>query len=124
VWENLLDAWRQRVRRQEGPAAGPTAAIIDSPSVQGTRPSGVRGSDAGTKVKGTKRHRLADTVGLLLCVAVPAAHIRSLLHQASLGRGGFGFGGINEPVPPPPPPPEKKDEQALVPAAPARAIAK
>jgi len=76
VWERILDTLRQQVRRQEGKENEPTAAIIDSQSVKGSRTSGLRGYDAGKKVKGTKRHLLVDTVGLLLCVVVHAANIQ------------------------------------------------
>jgi putative transposase len=76
VWERILDTLRQRVRRQEGKENEPTAAIIDSQSIKGSRTSGLRGYDAGKKVKGTKRHLLVDTMGLLLCVVVHAANIQ------------------------------------------------
>jgi putative transposase len=76
LWEKILDALRQQRRRQQGKAHEPTAAIIDSQSVKGTRTSGLRGYDAGKKVKGTKRHLLVDTLGLLLCVVVHAANIQ------------------------------------------------
>ena len=36
----------------------------------------MRGSDAGKKVTGTKRHLLVDTLGLLLCIVVPAANLQ------------------------------------------------
>ena len=76
AWERILDVLRQHVRRQEGKEHEPTAAIIDSQSVKGSRTSGLRGFDAGKKVKGTKRHLLVDTLGLLLCVVVHAANIQ------------------------------------------------
>jgi putative transposase len=76
LWERILDTLRQQVRRQEGKDNEPTAAIIDSQSVKGTRTSGLRGYDAGKKVKGTKRHLLVDTLGLLLCVVVHAANLQ------------------------------------------------
>jgi putative transposase len=76
VWERILDTLRQEVRRHEGKEHEPTAAIIDSQSVKGSRTSGLRGYDAGKKVKGTKRHLLVDTLGLLLCVVVHAANIQ------------------------------------------------
>jgi putative transposase len=76
VWERILDALRLEVRRREGKADEPTAAIIDSQSIKGSRTSGLRGYDAGKKVKGTKRHLLVDPMGLLLCVVVPAANIQ------------------------------------------------
>ena len=76
VWERILDVLRQRVREKEGKADEPTAALIDSQSIKGSRTSGLRGYDAGKKVKGTKRHLLVDTMGLLLCVVVHAASIQ------------------------------------------------
>jgi putative transposase len=76
VWERVLDTPRRRVRRREGKEDEPTAAIIDSQSIKGSRTSGLRGYDAGKKVKGTKRHLLVDTMGLLLCVVVHAADIQ------------------------------------------------
>jgi putative transposase len=76
VWERLLDASRHEVRRREGKQDEPTAAIIDSQSIKGSRTSGLRGYDAGKKVKGTKRHLLVDPMGLRLCVVVHAANIQ------------------------------------------------
>jgi putative transposase len=76
LWQQINDTLRRHVRQAEGREAEPTAAIIDSQSVKGSRTSGVRGYDAGKKVKGTKRHILVDTVGLLLCVVVHAANIQ------------------------------------------------
>src|SRR5262249_970721 len=65
-----------KVRRREGEENEPTAALIDSRSVKGSRTSGRRGYDAGKKVKGTERPLLVDTMGLLLCVVVPAGNIQ------------------------------------------------
>jgi putative transposase len=76
LWAKLNDTLRRRVRQAEGRAEEPSAAIIDSQSAKGTRTSGTKGYDAGKKVKGTKRHLLVDTIGLLLCVVVHAAHIQ------------------------------------------------
>jgi putative transposase len=76
VWDHILDTLRQQVRRQEGKQDEPTAVILDSQSVKGTRTSGLRGYDAGKQVKGTKRHLLVDTLGLLLCVVVHAANLQ------------------------------------------------
>ena len=76
TWEQILDTLRQQVRCREGKPDGPTIAILDSQSVTGTRTSGLRGSDAGKKVKGTKRHLLVDPLGLLLLIVVPAANLQ------------------------------------------------
>jgi putative transposase len=72
----LNDALRVQVRQQEGRAAEPSAAIIDSQSVKTTRQGGAHGYDAGKKVNGRKRHLLVDTLGLLLCVKVHAASVQ------------------------------------------------
>jgi putative transposase len=76
TWERILDVSRLQVRAQGGKEDEPTAAIIDSQSIKGSRTNGLRGYDAGKKVKGTKRHLLVDTMGLLLCVVVHAASIQ------------------------------------------------
>jgi len=76
LWQRLNDVLRRRVRQAEGRDAEPSAGIIDSQSAKGTRTSGAKGYDAGKKVKGTKRHLLVDTLGLLLCVVVHPANIQ------------------------------------------------
>lgn len=78
VTQNVLDCLRDRVRVQDGRAAQPTAAIIDSASVKAAETVGAatRGFDAGKKINGRKRHLVVDTLGLLLCVIVTAASVQ------------------------------------------------
>jgi putative transposase len=75
VWEQIHTTLRERVRRQSGRAAEPSAAIIDSQSVKTTDRGGEHGYDGGKKINGRKRHLLVDTLGLALKLKVHAANV-------------------------------------------------
>ena len=50
-------------REHGGREASPTAAVLDNQTVKRTESGGVRGYDAGEKIKGRKRHAIVDTDG-------------------------------------------------------------
>lgn len=76
VGYQINDVLRRQLRQQDGRAAEPSAAIIDSQTVKTTEQGGLRGFDGGKLINGRKRHIVVDTLGLLLVVVVHAANIQ------------------------------------------------
>ena len=77
VWAHVHDVLYRRTRELEGRDESPTAAIIDSQSVRtGAEAREMVGYDAGKRVKGRKRHRVTDTLGLMLRIEVHSASVQ------------------------------------------------
>ena len=74
IFARMAQDLREVLRLQAGRSAQPTAAILDSRTLQSTPESGARaGYDGAKRRKGTKVHIAVDTLGHLLALHVTAA---------------------------------------------------
>jgi putative transposase len=73
--QRLCDRIRRAARVAEGRDPSPSAAVIDTQSVDTERQGGPgRGRDPNKQVTGRKRHVIVDTLGFLLAVVVHPAN--------------------------------------------------
>jgi transposase len=75
-FENLVHDLRELLRLQVGREAQPSASVIDSRFAISTPESGSRAAYNGQKAKsGSKVHKVVDTMGHLLALAVTAGNV-------------------------------------------------
>jgi len=75
VFEEMVHDLRLLLRLSEGRTSEPTAAILDSRTLQSTPESGSRGGyDGAKRKKGSKVHAAVDTLGHLLALFVSPAN--------------------------------------------------
>jgi transposase len=84
-FEAMAHDLRELVRMASGKDPQPTAAILDSRTVQSTPSSGARaGYDGAKRRKGSKVHAAVDTLGNLLALHVTAANAQDREQVATL----------------------------------------
>src|SRR5215211_5541428 len=85
VFEAIVHDLREVLRLGQGRAAAPTAAILDSRTLQATPESGDRaGYDGAKRKKGAKVHAAVDTLGHLLALHVTPADAQDRAQVAEL----------------------------------------
>jgi len=85
VFEDMVHDLRRVLRLAEGRGAEPTAAVLDSRTLQSSPESGARaGYDGHKKRKGSKVHLAVDTLGHLLALVVTPASAQDRAQVAAL----------------------------------------
>ncbi len=77
LWQTINHHLVMKTREEkEGREASPGGGVIDAQSVKTDENGGVRGYDAGKKVKERKRHIITDTTGLLVGTIIHSSDIQ------------------------------------------------
>jgi transposase len=76
TWNRVHDRLRDLVRVAEGRDPQPSAAVLDSQTAHSHEGGEAIGWDAGKRTRGSKRHILVDTSGLVLKAVVHAASVQ------------------------------------------------
>ena len=77
IWEDIHESLVEKVRVLNGKKEEPTVGIIDAQSVKNTLVSSEdKGFDAGKKIKGIKRPKIVDTLGMILAVVIQGASVQ------------------------------------------------
>lgn len=74
IFGQVMEALRQKARKQAGKSEHPSIAIGDSQSVRMLNQKGEKGIDGGKKVKGRKRHYVVDSCGYPLGIEITPAN--------------------------------------------------
>ncbi len=87
VFEQMVHDLRQLLRAAKGRNPEPSAAILDSRTLQSTPESGARaGYDGAKRKKGNKVHMMVDTLGHLLALQVTAANEQDRAQVAPMAK--------------------------------------
>ena len=73
VWAGVMETLRQWERRHLGRHPEPSAGSIDAQRIKTATQNAAIGVDGHKRIKGRKRHRLVDTLGLIMAVVVTSA---------------------------------------------------
>src|SRR5260370_12099519 len=85
VFEDIVDDVRMLLRLAAGRQADPSAAILDSRTLQSTPESGARaGYDGAKRRRGSKLHMAVDTLGHLVTLCVTPADEQDRAHVGQL----------------------------------------